>query len=142
MNDAPPGDQTIASRGRRPSVFWPTVWLAVALIAVKATYVVLSPFWTWATPNDYVSWLFVRWVAGAANADLLFAAGAGCIAASLLLITRKQLRAARIIVDEQSLSMLDNSCIDYSDSLADSGFKVVNPNAARSCGCGTSFTPK
>jgi iron-sulfur cluster assembly protein len=48
----------------------------------------------------------------------------------------------RIIVDEKSLQMLDNSCIDYSESLADSGFKVVNPNAARSCGCGTSFEPK
>lgn len=48
----------------------------------------------------------------------------------------------RIIVDEQSLPMLDNSCIDYSDSLSDSGFKVVNPNAARSCGCGTSFEPR
>jgi iron-sulfur cluster assembly accessory protein len=48
----------------------------------------------------------------------------------------------RIIVDEASLPLLDNSCIDYSDSLADAGFKVVNPNAARSCGCGTSFEPK
>lgn len=48
----------------------------------------------------------------------------------------------RIIVDEQSLPMLDNSCIDYADSLSDSGFKVMNPNAARSCGCGTSFEPK
>ncbi|MCE9519317.1 MAG: iron-sulfur cluster assembly accessory protein, partial [Verrucomicrobia bacterium] len=47
----------------------------------------------------------------------------------------------RFIVDEQSLPMLDNSCIDYSDSLSDAGFKVVNPNAARSCGCGTSFEP-
>jgi len=25
--------------------------------------------------------------------------------------------------------------------LSDSGFKIVNPNAARSCGCGTSFEP-
>lgn len=47
----------------------------------------------------------------------------------------------RFIVDEQSLPMLDNSCIDYTESLSDSGFKVVNPNAARSCGCGTSFEP-
>lgn len=47
----------------------------------------------------------------------------------------------RIIVDEESLRVLDNSCIDYSESLSDSGFKVVNPNAARSCGCGTSFEP-
>jgi iron-sulfur cluster assembly accessory protein len=44
-----------------------------------------------------------------------------------------------IIVDEQSLAMLDHSCLDYADSLSDSGFRVLNPNAARSCGCGTSF---
>lgn len=48
----------------------------------------------------------------------------------------------QIIVDEQSLAMLDNSCIDYSESLSDSGFRVLNPNAARSCGCGTSFEPR
>jgi iron-sulfur cluster assembly protein len=48
----------------------------------------------------------------------------------------------RIIVDEESLPILDNACIDYSEALSDSGFKVVNPNAARSCGCGTSFEPR
>ncbi len=48
----------------------------------------------------------------------------------------------RIIVDAESLLLLDNSCLDYAESLADSGFRVVNPNAARSCGCGTSFEPR
>ena len=47
-----------------------------------------------------------------------------------------------IIVDDESFSFLDGSSIDYVDSLNDSGFKVENPNAARSCGCGTSFEPK
>lgn len=47
----------------------------------------------------------------------------------------------RLIVDEQSLPFLRDSCVDYLDSLNDSGFKVINPNAARSCGCGTSFEP-
>lgn len=36
-----------------------------------------------------------------------------------------------------------NGCqVDYSFSLSDSGFKIINPNAARSCGCGTSFEAK
>ena len=48
----------------------------------------------------------------------------------------------RIIVDDESLAMLDNSEIDYEESLSDSGFKVHNPHAARSCGCGSSFEPK
>lgn len=47
-----------------------------------------------------------------------------------------------IIVDAESLAVLDNCRIDYSESLSDSGFKVENPNAARSCGCGSSFEPR
>lgn len=47
----------------------------------------------------------------------------------------------RVIVDRESLPFLTDSCIDYVDSLSDSGFKVNNPNAARSCGCGSSFEP-
>lgn len=47
-----------------------------------------------------------------------------------------------IIVDNDSLDFLRGCQIDYVDSLADSGFKLTNPNAARSCGCGTSFEPQ
>lgn len=47
-----------------------------------------------------------------------------------------------LIVDAESLSFLSNSTIDYVDALNDSGFRVENPNAARNCGCGTSFEPK
>lgn len=47
-----------------------------------------------------------------------------------------------IIVDLESLGFLDGSKVDYVDGLNDAGFKVENPNAARSCGCGTSFEPK
>lgn len=47
----------------------------------------------------------------------------------------------RVIVDPESLGFLDQSEIDYSESLSDAGFKIHNPNAARSCGCGSSFEP-
>jgi iron-sulfur cluster assembly accessory protein len=47
-----------------------------------------------------------------------------------------------IIVDAESLGYLDNCRVDYVDALNDSGFKIENPNAARSCGCGTSFEPR
>ena len=46
---------------------------------------------------------------------------------------------AEILFDQESLSYLDGSTIDYSDDLTGSGFRIVNPNAVRSCGCGTSF---
>ena len=47
----------------------------------------------------------------------------------------------RIFVDAESLVYLSGVELDYNDDLTDSGFKIVNPNAARSCGCGTSFEP-
>jgi iron-sulfur cluster assembly protein len=47
----------------------------------------------------------------------------------------------RFIVDAASASYFEGCSIDYSDDLAGAGFRVVNPNAARSCGCGTSFEP-
>lgn len=47
----------------------------------------------------------------------------------------------RVFVDPESLAYLNGSEVDYVDSLNDSGFKIHNPNAARSCGCGTSFEP-
>lgn len=47
----------------------------------------------------------------------------------------------RIMVDPESLKWLAGSEVDYHDSLNDSGFKINNPQAARSCGCGTSFEP-
>ena len=47
----------------------------------------------------------------------------------------------RVFVDAGSLTYLDGSELDYVDALNDSGFKINNPNAARSCGCGTSFEP-
>jgi len=46
---------------------------------------------------------------------------------------------ARLIIAADSLDRLKGCEIDYSDQLSDAGFKVNNPNAARSCGCGTSF---
>lgn len=47
-----------------------------------------------------------------------------------------------VFVDPESLEYLDGSQLDYSEGLSDAGFKVENPNAARSCGCGSSFEPK
>ena len=47
--------------------------------------------------------------------------------------------AARLIIAADSLDKLRGCEIDYSDDLTDAGFKVHNPQATRSCGCGTSF---
>mgnify|MGYP000039889127 CR=1 FL=1 len=46
---------------------------------------------------------------------------------------------ARVIVAADSLEQLRGCEIDFSDDLTDAGFKIHNPQAVRSCGCGTSF---
>jgi len=45
----------------------------------------------------------------------------------------------RVIVDEKSALYLVGSTLDFVDTLQDSGFKIENPNATNSCGCGQSF---
>lgn len=47
-----------------------------------------------------------------------------------------------IYIDQESKPFLDGCEVDYVDDLSDAGFKVNNPNAERSCGCGSSFEPK
>lgn len=44
-----------------------------------------------------------------------------------------------VMVDPESLEYLKGSTIDYCDDLTGTGFRIQNPNAVRSCGCGTSF---
>ena len=48
--------------------------------------------------------------------------------------------SARVLVDPVSLEYLAGSEIDFVDDLIGSSFKVHNPNATASCGCGTSFS--
>ncbi len=45
-----------------------------------------------------------------------------------------------IFVDPKSLFYLDGLEIDYMNDLLNGGFKFKNPNATKSCGCGTSFS--
>ena len=45
----------------------------------------------------------------------------------------------RVVVDEQSLGILEGAEIDYKETFEESGFTISNPNAVRSCGCGKSF---
>ena len=46
----------------------------------------------------------------------------------------------KVFVDAMSNLYLKEVEIDYVDSLAGSGFKIVNPKATGSCGCGASFS--
>ena len=45
-----------------------------------------------------------------------------------------------ISVDRESMEYLSGTTIDFIDSLKESGFKFLNPNATKECGCGKSFS--
>ncbi len=45
----------------------------------------------------------------------------------------------QVIVDQKSVPHLRGITLDYCDDLTGTGFRIHNPNAVRSCGCGTSF---
>jgi iron-sulfur cluster assembly protein len=75
--------------------------------------------------------------------------GGGCLGLSYAMRLDTQARdrdkifeafGARIFVDPKSLLYLNGTTLDYEETLMRQGFVFVNPNAARSCGCGSSFT--
>ena len=45
----------------------------------------------------------------------------------------------RVVADNASVVFLDGLQVDFSDDLIQAGFRFSNPNASKSCGCGSSF---
>lgn len=50
-----------------------------------------------------------------------------------------QMHGVSAVVDPFSAKYLRGAVVDFSDSMTGGGFKVSNPNARQSCGCGKSF---
>ena len=47
---------------------------------------------------------------------------------------------AKLVIDDVSLELMKGSQIDYVDDLMAASFRITNPNATSTCGCGTSFS--
>jgi iron-sulfur cluster assembly accessory protein len=47
---------------------------------------------------------------------------------------------ARVAIDPVSVPFMTGAKIDFVDELIGASFKITNPNATASCGCGTSFS--
>ena len=45
-----------------------------------------------------------------------------------------------VVVDPSSAQLLEGATLDYKDGLQETGFSINNPNAQRTCGCGSSFS--
>ena len=52
---------------------------------------------------------------------------------------RIEQNGVEVLVDVYSANYLTGATIDFLDGLSGAGFKITNPNVARSCGCGSSF---
>jgi iron-sulfur cluster assembly protein len=75
--------------------------------------------------------------------------GGGCSGLSYAMRLEMQARerdnvfeahGARVFIDPKSLLYLNDTTLDYEETLMRQGFVFHNPQATRSCGCGTSFT--
>ena len=53
--------------------------------------------------------------------------------------TEVEIGGVRVIVDEKSALYLVGTTLDFVDTLQESGFKMINPQAKSTCGCGESF---
>ena len=45
----------------------------------------------------------------------------------------------QFFIDDESVSFLRGATLDFIDGLTGTGFRIINPNASRTCGCGSSF---
>jgi iron-sulfur cluster assembly accessory protein len=48
--------------------------------------------------------------------------------------------AVKVVVDTASAELLKGATLEYTDGLQGAGFNISNPNATRTCGCGSSFS--
>jgi iron-sulfur cluster assembly protein len=78
----------------------------------------------------------------------LFISGGGCSGYQYGLALESNIRAEdlvtetdgiKLIVDEVSIKYLQGATVDYVEGLTANGFKIINPNAESTCGCGQSF---
>ena len=52
----------------------------------------------------------------------------------------REFGSVKVVVDPASAELLTGTTLDYSDGLQGAGLHISNPNAQRTCGCGSSFS--
>jgi iron-sulfur cluster assembly protein len=50
-----------------------------------------------------------------------------------------EIKGIRVVVDKDNLDLIDGSEVDFVDDISGQGFRILNPNATTTCGCGSSF---
>jgi len=49
------------------------------------------------------------------------------------------IKGVQVVVDKPSMELIDGSQVDYKEDFDSQGFRIWNPNATSTCGCGSSF---
>jgi len=111
------------------------------------TFITLSPVTLSASAADKLAEVMTQ--KGMTDAALrVFVSGGGCSGMQYGMAFDNEMDEAdqlfesegvKVVVDPVSLPYLQGATIDFVDSLMGGGFKIENPNAVSSCGCGTSF---
>jgi iron-sulfur cluster assembly protein len=78
----------------------------------------------------------------------IFVSGGGCSGMQYGMALESNIReqdfsqevdGVKVVIDEVSIQYLRGATVDYVEDVMGSGFKIDNPNAISSCGCGSSF---
>lgn len=100
-----------------------------------------------ASAADHVRELLARETDGAGKTLRIFIEGGGCSGMQYGMVFDEkrpddhgaEFHGVAVLVDPVSAGYLRGSTIDFKDELNGGGFKISNPNARESCGCGKSF---
>jgi iron-sulfur cluster assembly accessory protein len=52
----------------------------------------------------------------------------------------REFSGVNLVIDPESASLMKGASLDYRDGLQGAGFHITNPNATKTCGCGSSFS--
>ncbi len=52
----------------------------------------------------------------------------------------REFSGVKVVIDNASAELIKGASLDYKDGLQGAGFHISNPNAQRTCGCGSSFS--
>ncbi|SRR5947207_1346632 len=96
---------------------------------------------------DHLKALLANGTENAGKALRVFVEGGGCSGMQYGMVFDDcrdddfsvEIHGVSVLVDPFSANYLRGSVIDYKDELNGGGFKISNPNARQSCGCGKSF---
>jgi iron-sulfur cluster assembly accessory protein len=100
-----------------------------------------------ASAADHVRELLAQEVEPAGKTLRIFIEGGGCSGRQYGMVFDErrpddlvgEFHGVTVLVDPVSADYLRGSIVDFKDELNNGGFKISNPNARQSCGCGKSF---